>query len=495
MLMFVLRVAAAIVFVFGTVIFVHELGHFLAAKLFGVYAPRFSIGFGPALWKRRRGETEYVIAALPLGGYVRMASREDETMALIEGGGERPRQEAGAVGGSGAAVVPIDADSDDVDPEAMAPFGPKPIPEHRYLESKSTAARLIILLAGVTMNLLYGFVITTGLFVWKGEPVIRTRVVGAVDSTAAIAGLTEKIHPGDTIFAVDGHTVSTWNDVRNRIATASGPQVALRTSSGTATLPAGSEDDRSALSSAIAPYIAPVISGVDRGSPAARAGMRPGDSIVALNGAPVDGWSDVVRRVQSAPGVPVSIRVIRDDAPVELTVRPESARVGRGEQRRVIGKIGAGADLGDDYEPVSFGQAVSLGWHGTWRLAGIIVGAVRDMVSGQGSLRDLGGPVAIADATATAVRTGLDTVLFFTALLSVNLAIFNMLPIPILDGGQVLITLIEGIRGSALSPRTREMVMRVGLVLIILLFVFVTVNDLSRLGGAIRDFFGRLFGI
>ena len=127
------------IIVFGLVIFVHELGHFIAAKLTGVYAPRFSIGFGPALFRYRRGETEYVLAALPLGGYVRMASRHDAETSFIEGGGE----------GENDALKP---GQPGYDPEAMLPFGPKPVPEHRWFESKSLAARLFIMIAGVTRS-------------------------------------------------------------------------------------------------------------------------------------------------------------------------------------------------------------------------------------------------------------------------------------------------------------------------------------------------------
>ena len=137
------------ILVFGLVIFVHELGHFVAAKLMGVYAPRFSIGFGPALFRKRRGETEYVLAALPLGGYVRMASRHDAEAALLEGGNEES-----------ASLKPGDPG---YDPDAMMPFGPKPIPEHRWFESKSLAARLFIMIAGVVMNVVLAFVVFVSL--------------------------------------------------------------------------------------------------------------------------------------------------------------------------------------------------------------------------------------------------------------------------------------------------------------------------------------------
>ena len=183
--------------VFGLVIFVHELGHFIAAKLMGVYAPRFSVGFGPALWRKRHGETEYVLAALPLGGYVRMASRHDAETAFIEGGNEES-----------SALKEGDAG---YDPEAMMPFGPKPVPESRWFESKSLLARLFIMIAGVTMNILLAFVVLTGLSLVYGQPVVSTRVVGAVRplaSAPALAGL----QAGDTIVAVNGAAVRNWSE-------------------------------------------------------------------------------------------------------------------------------------------------------------------------------------------------------------------------------------------------------------------------------------------
>src|ERR687889_2553495 len=155
--------------VFGLVVFVHELGHFLAAKAMGVYAPRFSIGFGPALWRHRWGETEYVLALLPLGGYVRMASREDQATAFLEGGSEEPQ--VSEVGGN--AVPPMVAGPEntrDWDPNAMKPFGPKPIPEHRWFESKRLAARLFILIAGVTMNGVLAVVLEIGTVAAYGRP-------------------------------------------------------------------------------------------------------------------------------------------------------------------------------------------------------------------------------------------------------------------------------------------------------------------------------------
>ncbi|HEY3257726.1 MAG TPA: site-2 protease family protein, partial [Gemmatimonadaceae bacterium] len=180
--------------VFAIVIFVHELGHFLAAKAVGVYTPRFSIGFGRALIKKRWGETEYVLAALPLGGYVRMASKDDEATAFIEGGSEN-------------AVTRVATKGEPPDPDAMIPFGPKPIPPDRWLESKPLWARLIILLAGVTMNVLLALVVTIGMLLAYGMPYVSTRADSVLASRpAASAGL----RAGDSLVAINGVPLTSW---------------------------------------------------------------------------------------------------------------------------------------------------------------------------------------------------------------------------------------------------------------------------------------------
>src|SRR4051812_44663792 len=205
------------IFVFGLVIFVHELGHFIAAKLTGVYAPRFSIGFGPSLLRFRRGETEYVLAALPLGGYVRMASRLDEETAFLEGGNET---EAAAK----------KEKSRDWDPEAMIPHGPKPVPENRWFESKSLLARLFIMIAGVTMNVILTIIVVSALMFKLGRSVVPTTVIGEVASVPTLPALAQ-LQMGDTIRSVNGTSVSTWNDVSQTILQ-SGDAVTFQTNRG-----------------------------------------------------------------------------------------------------------------------------------------------------------------------------------------------------------------------------------------------------------------------
>jgi len=397
--------------VFGLVVFVHELGHFLAAKLTGVYAPRFSIGFGPALVKKRWGETEYVLAALPLGGYVRMASREDETMALIEGGGERTPNELPTTGGNAAGKAVEDhagapQRGRDWDPDAMYPFGPRPVPEHRWFESKSLPARLFILIAGVTMNAVLAFVVSAGGVAWYGRP-----------------------------------------------------------------------------------YIPAVVDSVIPGRPAATSGLTSGDSIVAVNGTPTRTWADVVERIRPSAGRPLVVDVVGPSGArrVQITPEPTSAANPITGAREIVGQIGAAPRLQVVRDPVPLATAIREGFNITVTDARNVVGVVGGLFTGAVSTSTLGGPIAIARTSVEAARSGTEALLRLIAFLSINVAILNLLPIPVLDGGQILLNVLEAAKGSAFSARTREYILRTGLLAIGLLFVLVMFND-------IRALFSRLLG-
>lgn len=382
--------------VFGLVVFVHELGHFIAAKLTGVYAPRFSIGFGPALLKKRFGETEYVLAALPLGGYVRMASREDEATAFLEGGSENSATEP--------------AQKDGFDPNAMIPFGPKPIPESRWFESKPLPQRLFIMLAGVTMNALLAYFIYVGLLLHSGMP---TPI--------------------------------------------------------------------------------PVAAGVTAGKPAAAAGIQAGDSIVSLNGRPLTSWETLLDTIGASAGRPLDLGLVRHGQSLRVTVTPAAETVAdpRTGTNRTLGRIGMMASEG--FTPISVGDAFGTAWKLTLDNGSKIFSALGSLARGVG-VRDLGGPIAIAQVSVQAARGGIETLLLLVALISINVAVFNLLPIPILDGGQILLNVAETIKGSAFSTQTRERILKGGLLIIGLLFVTVMFNDISRNMQNIVRLLGRLFG-
>ncbi len=384
------------ILVLGIVIFVHELGHFLAAKWTGVYAPRFSLGFGPALWKRRRGETEYVLAALPLGGYVRMASREDETMAAIEGGTPEGKGHGhGGVQGADAAERPADWDEN-----AMVPFGPKPVPPDRWFESKPLWARLVIMLAGVTMNVVLTLVVSTGVFTYYGRP-----------------------------------------------------------------------------------YVPAVVDSLVADMPAQRAGLMPGDSIASINGKEIRAWSDLLTTITASAGKEVTLGVVRVGAPLSLTMTPvaqEGMEAATGKAV-TVGRVGAYPRNKVERDRMGLVSASVAGWQATWAMGSSVVGVVGGLFHGTISVKNLGGPVAIARTSVDAARTGMESLWALIAFLSINLAILNLLPIPILDGGQVVMTIAESIKGSPFSIRTRENVMRVGLAAIVALFAVVMFNDLVAL--------------
>lgn len=386
------------VLVFGLVIFVHELGHFIAAKLLGVYTPRFSVGFGPALLKKRFGETEYILAALPLGGYVRMASREDEATAFLEGGAENSATEA-------------KASKDGFDPEAMIPFGPKPIPESRWFESKPLIGRLFIMVAGVTMNAVLAFVIYTGLLVHSGSP---TPI--------------------------------------------------------------------------------PVAALVTPGEPAALAGIQAGDSIVSLDGVPLRNWDVLLDRIGASPGVTLHLGIVRDGQRVTADVTPAAKVVPdpRTGIKKRLGRIGMVADQA--FSPISFPAALGEAWQLTVSNGGAIFLTLRALFTRGVGISELGGPIAIAQVSVQAARGGFENLLALIALISINLAVLNLLPIPVLDGGQIVMNIAESIKGSAFSAQTRERILKGGLLVIALLFVTVMFNDIARNMESILHFVGRLLG-
>lgn len=461
------------IIVFGLVVFVHELGHFVAAKVFGVYAPRFSIGFGPALWRKRWGETEYVLAALPLGGYVRMASREDETAASLEGGNEESsRRREGDKG---------------YDPDALMPFGPHPVPANRQFESQPLWQRLVIMVAGVTMNIVLALLAFTFIMKWEGRTIIETRAVAEVGPLPWAPQLAREITLGDTIVAVGGRPVTTWNDVRTAITESPDTALTIRTQRATVTVPASGPRSarRRQLNEALAPLFPPVIGSVTNSAPAGRAGIQRGDTIVSIDGKPIADWTSIPALISPAAGREIAVTVARGGERRTVRMKPDSVGERNAESGTIVyrGVIGVLPRTPSRRESVSLGEAATGGWRATWGSTAMVIGVVRDLMLGRVSLKQLGGPIAITRASVDAARDGLTSFLSLLAFISVNLAVMNLLPIPILDGGQIVMNLAEAVKGRPFSLRTREYMARAGLLLLLLLFVVVTFNDLRRLLG------------
>ncbi len=435
------------VLVVGVLVFVHELGHFLVAKWAGVGVLKFSLGFGPKLLGFRRGETEYLLSAVPLGGYVKMV-------------GEDPADKA-------------------ADPA-------------KSFQNKPVGWRSLVVLAGPGSNILLACLLFAGVFVVVGQPV-KGAVVGPVDpgSAAERAGL----RSGDRVLAVGGAPVGSWDDVLDRVD-----------DSGGRALPVEVERNGQRLALTVAPEhqrrevqaVAPKVGRVEAGSPADRAGVRAGDKVVAFEGTPVAVWEDLVRLVHRSPGRPGRLTVERNGQRVDLVVTPTAVPnpAGTGE----IGRIGVEVDLAQEplqvqrdewilgarqqFEAIPVYRSVGLGLQKTWDVTAQTVWILVRLLRGEISPKTIGGPLYIAgEASRQAQQGGLLSVVLLTAVLSVNLAILNLLPVPILDGGHLLFFAIETARGGPVSLRKREIAQQVGLALLIALMVFAFYNDIFRILG------------
>jgi regulator of sigma E protease len=445
----------ALLIVLGVLVFVHEAGHFIAAKLSGIYVHRFSLGLGAPVKALSfvKGETEYVISWLPLGGYVKMASREEEaTSSMLEGG------------------------------KATAP-----VPPDRVFEAKPVWKRMIVILAGVTMNTLFALGVFTYLAAKHGEQIVTTTRVGIVDTTGfpATASELRRLAPGDRITAVNGVPAQSWNDVERLLQWSPGPRLVVSVDGkGDLTAPISADDleSRLAIAQSIGAYQLPVLDTILPDTPAKRAGLASGDTVIAVNGEPVAQWYDLVQVIQSNGGKALAFELgtATGRKQVSLTPTPTAVPDDSGKGTHQVGKIGAGPKVDARAEKYSLGGAVKAGARQTLAASTLIVRSIKGMVKGMVSPRNLGGPIAIGSMAGQSIRLGADVFLSFMALISVNLAVLNLLPIPVLDGGQFVFLLAEGITRKPLSLKLRERLTAVGLVLIVLLMVFAFSNDILK---------------
>jgi regulator of sigma E protease len=444
----------ALIVVLGVLIFVHEAGHFVAAKLAGIYVHRFSLGLGPPIpWLTfRRGETEYSISWLPLGGYVKMASREEDIgSSALEGG---------------APAVPV--------------------PPDRVFEAKPIWVRMVVILAGVAMNAVFAWAVYTFLVYKNGRQIDSVTTVGRVveEMVPREAEALKQIRPGTQIVRINGDTVRSWDDVVSGIVNTHLPQIRIELAGGsTIVLPIHPDalEQRLKAGQAVQPFRAPVVGQVLPDKPAAKVGLQQGDTIVAVSGRQVEQWYDFVDVLQVSPRKPVKIDVARGGRRLSFEVTPYLDSIpGPDGKTRPIGRIGVVVDAGTISEPLTLGEAVVAGWQETAESSTQIVRTVRGLFTGRIPGSTVGGPILIGQLAGESARLGLDTFLGFMALISINLAILNLLPIPVLDGGQFLFLLAEAVIRRPLPMKVRERLTTVGLVLIILLMGLAFSNDIKR---------------
>lgn len=439
----------AFVIVIGVLIFVHELGHFLAAKAVGVQVLRFSIGFGRPILSWYRGETEYRLAWVPLGGYVKMAGLEDEGVASDLEGGE----------------------------------GRVPVDPSRAFDRKPVWARIVVLSAGVAMNVLLAFVIYTGIAATMGVPQLGTTDVDSVDvaslppGSAALAQIADR-----RILRINGDSMRSVDDIHERMLDSSVRELRIEVVGGSepvvVPLPAA-RDERLAIARSLSFRLPPTIGIVTPGQPAARAGLQGGDLVLRADGDTVRSWTELYMLIRASAGKSVTLDVQRGDSVRSVAVVPiaRTASDTAGGARIGEGMMGAQPIPPRVYTPVGLGRAVGLAAQQTVGAAGAIVQFLGRLVSGNEPLRQLGGPVLIGQISAQVIRLGLHDFLNFLAFFSVQLAVLNLLPIPVLDGGHIVFLLIESIRGRPIPVAVRVRLLNIGFWILIAIMVVALGND------------------
>lgn len=439
------------VVVIGILILIHELGHFVVARWTGVGVERFSIGFGPVLLRWRGKETEYCLSAVPMGGYVKMMGEENP----LEGGETRPYDPAKA-------------------------FALKPI-----------WARFLIVFAGPGMNLVLAAVIFTIVLATVGRPVWPAMFGRVIENgPAATAGL----QTGDVVTAANGARVGNWEDLDHVVAASGGRPMQLRIARGDAEMDVTITPRQATFRDPIfkepketwelgaGPQLTPEIGSVNGGSPAEKAGLRAGDLVTAVAGQPVYTPEELMQTIQKRPGQTFGITVERDSKPLTLTVTANTVKEkGPGGQETDVGRIGVGIITKTvSYEPYNPISAVGYGVVKTWDMTALTVKGLWKVVWGQIDRSNIGGPIQIAAEAGRQAKEGVGSLALFTAIISVNLAVINLLPVPMLDGGHLFFFVIEAVVGRPLSLKKREAAQQLGFVLLMLLMVYALYNDLVR---------------
>ena len=448
----VLITVAAFVFVLGVLIFVHELGHFLAAKSVGIRVLRFSLGFGPPTPLRFfRNGTEYCVSYVPFGGYVKMAGLEEEGAA---GALEGPRV---------LGIVPVE----------------------ETFDHKPLWARAYVMLAGVTMNVLFAILVYAALTFKYGVTTDPSTTIGGVDikSLPMGAGSLESLQPGERILRINGDTMRGLEDIERAFLTSTATSLHLDVTGHAAPMivdiPLSESNSRVEALRALAFWHEPIIGDVAPHQQADSAGLKALDRVLSVNGDSIPAWEALVERVEASARDTLRLRVSRAGQVVPLTVIPRAElSPDSAGHRRELGKIG----IGPWFPHTQYGLVGSLG-QGVVQAAdkgGLVLLTLKGLLTLRISVKDLGGPVAIGRLSGEAARLGFETLLSFMALLSMNLAILNLLPIPVLDGGHIVFLIAEAFRGEPLSVQLREKLTTVGLVLLLMLMVLVTFNDVVR---------------
>lgn len=441
------------IIVLGVLIFFHELGHFLVARLFGVGVERFSLGFGPRLFGKTVGRTDYRVSLIPLGGYVKMVGEEPDS--------------------------PIDPQD-------------KPL----SFTHKHVAKRAMIVAAGPLFNVLLAIIILSFLFFFIGFPSIRPIVRNVEESGP---GWEAGIREGDLIKAIDGETVSSWYEIEKKISDSAGQPLKILLERQdekrrVTVVPQkeivkdifGDDVDYYQLGLSGIDEAGAMVKKVDEGMPAEKAGLEAGDRIVAIDGQKIERWETMHEMISSSKGRPMRFTIQRGQDTLDLTIEPVVVQdkdvLGAKQSVYRIGIHRAFAPIPEnDQTTVRFNpvEAVMMGIERSWFITVMSGKFFSKMVQGKVPLETIGGPIRIAQMARQQANEGMMQLFFFVASISIQLAVLNLLPIPVLDGGHLLFYFIEAIQRKPVSTRLRETAQQIGIFILILLMILVFYNDIT----------------
>ncbi|RKZ05622.1 RIP metalloprotease RseP [bacterium] len=440
---------AAFFFVLSIVVFVHEFGHFFVAKLNRVYVVTFSFGFGPKILKKKIGETEYALSAIPFGGYVKFAGETE---------GEEAEEEED--------VELID------------------VPRDRLYKEKAPLQKMSIVLAGPFMNFVLAilvYIVTVwvqGVFVSPNSPISEV----VKKSPAYVAGLNK----GDLILSINGKKVVYWDDIYEIVNNAKGHRLSLTFLRGTDTLTTRLkpefDSETGAWKIGVVYKLPSRVGNVKKDSPAYKAGIRPGAVVTAVNDTSITYYDELEKMVHPRPGIPLKFTWVYQGKTHSATIVPSAVDAASGGDRLEVVKVGQ-IGVGPFYErkKVSFIQSVKLGTNAFNNLFVSIMQFLGKLFTGKASIKALGGPIRVGQMAGDMARWGFSYLVYFLAFFSLNLAIFNLFPILPFDGGHFVIYLGELVTSKKLNIKTQQVMMQIGYIILILLMVFVFSMDLINI--------------
>lgn len=433
------------IFVLSLLVFVHELGHFIVAKLSGIGVERFSIGLPPRLIGVKIGETEYCISMIPFGGYVKMVGQDDFAY-----------------------------DENDEDIAGSNDYRGKPAP-----------VKIAVLAAGSTMNLLTAVVIFSLLFLSEGVPE-QSRKIGYVTAGTYAEELGFKT--GDEVVAVDGDEIEVLDQAFISLYTGNNSKLTVRSGTEERTVVVErklNENEDFGLQ----PFYEARIDRTVEGSPAEAAGFMPDDVVTAIDGEPLSGgWIHMTEIIERNPGNSMVFTVKRGDTMIDLPVTAGSEEEPQPDGSvKTVGKVGLAIRF--QSKEVGFTESVTLASKRTVYVAGQTLSFFGKLVTGRMSPKLMGGPVLIAQVAGESAKSGWATLFGFTAFISINLGVLNLLPFPVLDGGHITILLIESVSRRKMSTKVRMAIQQTGSIVLLILMIYVTFNDLLRF-----DTIAKMFG-